>query len=84
MIIALESLVKNSGHVKLAGVYDNRWLGLENLQSEIEEFERARTGEMLCALSLSFLLPLDFTHKTFQQALLKFRRSGHRFAHRFQ
>lgn len=51
MIITLESLVENSGHVKLAGVYDNRWLGLENLQSEIEEFERARIGEMLCALS---------------------------------
>jgi len=51
MIIALESLIGNSGHVKLAGVYDNRSLGLDNLQSKVEEFERARMEEMLRDLS---------------------------------
>jgi len=51
MTIALESLVQNSGHVRLAGIYDNRLLGLENLQSKVEEFERARMEQMLGDLS---------------------------------
>jgi energy-coupling factor transporter ATP-binding protein EcfA2 len=48
---ALELLVENSGHVRLAGTYDNRSLGLENLQIKVEEFERAGMRQMLGDLS---------------------------------
>lgn len=51
MIIHLESLVEKSGHIKLAGIYNNMSLGLENLQSKVEEFERARMRQMLGDLS---------------------------------
>jgi len=51
LISALESLVENSEHVKLAGIFDNRSVGLGNLQSKIEEFERAKMEEMLRNLS---------------------------------
>lgn len=51
VIGALESLLGNAGHIKLAGIFDNKVLGLEGLQSKIEKFERDRMDEMLADLS---------------------------------
>jgi energy-coupling factor transporter ATP-binding protein EcfA2 len=51
MTITLESLVEKSGHIKLAGIYGNRRLGLENLRDRLEEFERVKMTEMLGGLS---------------------------------
>lgn len=51
MVIALESLIENSGYVRLAGTYDSMILRLENLKSRVEEFERSKMEEMLSDLS---------------------------------
>ncbi|PIU57036.1 MAG: hypothetical protein COS87_00390 [Chloroflexi bacterium CG07_land_8_20_14_0_80_45_17] len=51
MVMELERLVENSEHVKLAGIYGNRSSELEELQSKVEEFERARMEGMLSDLS---------------------------------
>jgi len=51
MTNALELLVGISGHVKLAGVYNNRQSGLKNLQDRLEEFERVKMTELLGGLS---------------------------------
>jgi len=51
MTIALELLIENSGYARLAGIYDNRLSGLDNLRSKVEEFERAKMEQMLGDLS---------------------------------
>lgn len=49
--IVLESVIEESGHIKLAGIYGNRRSALENLQNKLEEFERTKMTEMLGGLS---------------------------------
>lgn len=51
IVMALESLVEKSEYIKLAGVYGNMSRKLTHLQSQVEDFERAKMREMLRDLS---------------------------------